>query len=243
MHWMVVHLLMATKLPTRVLTTAVLGLSVFSFSVLGSPICPAFAKDTKTAESASSQTQQGSSAQTTAQSKSYEISVADFARSNDDSDPAGSYVVQMTVPAFDQAKLYWNSTEDPQFSMRVNENPASTAEKSGAESTADPANSKNSDSTKSDDWSEWRNLMESGQTYLRNINGLFSLNLFSSAPKEVTIEIRSENFENLPEGDLSDLRLELSSEEKDLKSTISMIVVMLCAGGVLYIKKRHMIAK
>jgi hypothetical protein len=82
-----------------------------------------------------------------------------------------------------------------------------------------------------------------GQIYLRNINGLFSLNLFSSAPKEVTVEIRSENFENLPDGDLSSLRLELSSEEKDLKSTISMIVVMLCAGGVLYIKKRRMTAK
>ena len=78
---------------------------------------------------------------------------------------------------------------------------------------------------------------------LRNINDLFSLNLFSSAPKEVTVEIRSENFENLPDGDLSSLRLELSSEEKDLKSTISMIVVMLCAGGVLYIKKRRMTAK
>ena len=140
----------------------------------------------------------------------------------------------MTVPAFDQAKLYWDSMEDPQFAMRVNDSPAPTKNSDGNAS---------GDNTNSDDWSEWQNLTESGQIYLRNINGLFSLNLFSSAPKEVTVEIRSENFENLPDGDLSSLRLELSSEEKDLKSTISMIVVMLCAGGVLYIKKRRMTAK
>lgn len=230
---MVVLLRMATKLHTRVLTTAVLGLSVLSFSVLGSPTYPAFAKDTKTAESASSQTQQGSYAQTTAQSKSYEISVADFARSNDDSDQAGSYVIQMTLPAFDQAKLYWSSTEDPQFSMRVKEGSASDESSNGTSSK---------DNTNSENWSDWQALTESGQTYFRNINGLFNLNLFSSSPKEVTIEIRSENFEKASSEGLSDLRLELSSEEKDLKSTISMIVVMLAAGGALYIKKRRMLS-
>lgn len=231
---MAVLLLMDIKLPTRALTTSVLGLSVLSFSVLSSHASPAFAGNAKNNVSTSEQTTQGSSAQTTASSNSYEISISDFVRSDDDRDPAGSYVVQMTVPAFDQAKLYWDSMEDPQFAMRVNDSPAPTKNSDGNAS---------GDNTNSDDWSEWQNLTESGQIYLRNINDLFSLNLFSSAPKEVTVEIRSENFENLPDGDLSSLRLELSSEEKDLKSTISMIVVMLCAGGVLYIKKRRMTAK
>ena len=56
---MAVLLLMDIKLPTRALTTAVLGLSVLSFSVLGSHASPAFAGNAKNDVSASAQTKQG----------------------------------------------------------------------------------------------------------------------------------------------------------------------------------------
>lgn len=191
---MVVHLLMDIK---KGVSGLILTATILAFSVSASSGCPVYAGNESGFTS------------------SYELSTTEFLPSETKD---GTYTATITVPTFDQAKLYWDSTSDPEFSMRVCEDPESDSSES------------------SGDWSDWQNFMESGQTYLRSISGLFSLNLFSSEPEKLAIEIRSENFEN---ANLSNIRLELSSEKKDLRSTISMIVVMLAAGGALYIKKRR----
>lgn len=196
---MVVHLLMDIK---KGVSGLILAAMVLGFSVSASSGNPVYA---------------GKTGNETNPASTYDLSTADFLPS-DTKD--GAYTAKITVPAFDQAKLYWDSTGDPEFSMRVCE-------------TSDPESSNDSEN-----WSDWQNFMESGQTYLRNISGLFSLNLFSSEPEKLAIEIRSDNFEN---ANPSNIRLELASEKKDLRSTISMIVVMLAAGGALYIKKRRMV--
>ncbi|MDO5408580.1 MAG: hypothetical protein Q4F28_14825 [Eubacteriales bacterium] len=126
-------------------------------------------------------------------------------------DTDGYYSFQLEVPAFDRVVLSWTSQENPGFSLRV----------------IDPLTG---------EWGDWQPINESGQSYLRNIGGLFGFNLFQSDAASLTMEIRAEKNK---EAGLQDIQLSFSSEESKSSSTIVMIVVMLAAGGALYVKKRQ----
>ena len=63
-------------------------------------------------------------------------------------DEEGYCSVQLEVPDFDRAELYWSSLGTPTFYIRTRE--------------------------KQDDyWSEWQPIEESGHPFLRNIGGIF----------------------------------------------------------------------
>ena len=119
------------------------------------------------------------------------------------------YSFQMEVPAFDRAVLFWTSQENPVFSLRVM-NPATK------------------------EWDDWQSISENGQPYLRNIGGLFHFNFFQPDTSSLFVEIRAEKNS---EAGLTDIQLTLSSETPQTTSTIVMIIVMLAAGMVFYIKK------
>lgn len=120
--------------------------------------------------------------------------------------------VQLEVPDFDRAELYWSSLGTPTFYIRTRE--------------------------KQDDyWSEWQPIEESGHPFLRNIGGIFNFSLFESKNNSpIFLELRTESNEI---ADLQEIQLCLQKEQNDTVSTIVTIIVMIAAGSVLYIKKKR----
>lgn len=123
----------------------------------------------------------------------------------------GYYSVQAVVPSFDRVSVSWNSDRSPVLSLRVWDDSA------GA-------------------WGDWQDIQENGQTYIQRVGGIFDLDFFSAHSRELTLEIRAQSNQ---EAGLLDITLDFTTDPRDSTSTAVMIVVMLAAGGALYLKKRR----
>lgn len=122
-------------------------------------------------------------------------------------------VIPITAPYFDSATVHWSSTGSPIVSLRVFDKETNT-------------------------WNDWQSIAESGQRYLHSMGGIFSFRPFQTLPDHLDLEIR---IELDTDSMLQSLSLEFAREESNIKSSVVMILVMILAGGAMYLRRSRMI--